>query len=141
MPAGELFINGHDAYTAWGVSLEDEGLSTLMTPPPMKDMPESKRRTAHGKTVFSDCQRVDEREITLAMHIVARTRDAFFENYIAFCEVLEGGLMEITTKYQEDVVYRCYYVSCTQFSEYSRMMAKFSLKLVEPDPTDRDVEG
>ena len=36
-----------------------------------------------------------------------------------------------------NVWYRCIYLSCTQFSQFIREMAKFSLKLNEPDPSDR----
>lgn len=139
---GELYINGKDAFTTWGISMEDGGLSALMTPPPMKEMAESKRRTAHGKTVYYSNQKVDEREITLPIHILAASKDEFFERYNAFCEdVLKGGYLKINTKYQEDVYYRCYFLSCTQFSELVREIAKFSLKLVEPDPTNRAAES
>lgn len=138
MPAGELYINNKDAYETWGLSMEDGGLSALMTPAPMKEMPESKRRTSAGKRIYTRNIVQDERELTLPIHITARTKDAFFELYSAFCDdVLAGGYLRITTKYQEGVVYRCRYLSCTQFNEYVGKMAKFSLKLVEPDPTNR----
>ena len=32
MPQEELFINGKDAYTTWGISMDDTALSALMTP-------------------------------------------------------------------------------------------------------------
>lgn len=37
MAAGELYINNKDAYTTWGISMDTSSLSSLMTPPPMKD--------------------------------------------------------------------------------------------------------
>ena len=37
MPQEELFINGKDAYTTWGISMDDTALSALMTPAPNKE--------------------------------------------------------------------------------------------------------
>lgn len=34
---GELFINGRDAYSTWGISMDDTSLSALMTPAPNKE--------------------------------------------------------------------------------------------------------
>ena len=60
------------------------------------------------------------------------------QRYGDFCEVLRGGVLEIQTKYQPGVYYRFIYLSCTQFSQFIGQLAKFSLKLSEPDPTNRD---
>ena len=49
---GELFINGKDAYTTWGISMDDTSLSALMTPAPNKDLVENKSRLEHGKRVM-----------------------------------------------------------------------------------------
>ena len=51
---GELFINGKDAYTTWGISMDDTSLSALMTPAPNKDLVENKSRLEHGKRVITD---------------------------------------------------------------------------------------
>lgn len=49
MPQEELFINGKDAYTTWGISMDDTALSALMTPAPNKEFIENKSRMEHGK--------------------------------------------------------------------------------------------
>ena len=141
MPKGALIINEHDAYTDYGISLEDSAMSSIMTPPPMKAVIESKYRKSHGKVTVNKTPRYDERDVTLAMHINARTKDEFFSKYSKFCdEILSTGRLMIKTKYQPDVLYRFNYVSCTQFSEFNLEYAAFSLKLNEPDPTNRAVE-
>ena len=82
--------------------------------------------------------RVDEREITLPFNMSAIDSDTFMTNYAKFCEeVLATGELVIRTRFQPNVWYRCIYLSCTQFSQFIRKMAKFSLKLNEPDPSDR----
>lgn len=134
---GDLFINGVDAYTSYGASLEDTALGNLMAPPPMKEVVSNKYRLKHGKVVLNKSPKMDERDVTLALHITAPTEAMFFARYAAFMNVLKQGKLEISTRYQAGVVYRFYYVSCTQFSQFMRGIAKFSLKLNEPDPSNR----
>ena len=136
---GELYINGKDAYKTWGVSLTDSGLSALMTPAPNKDYIENKSRIEHGKSVINNSVKVDERNITLPINLTASNKNEFFSRYSSFCEELAKGYMEIRTSYQPNVLYSMYYLSCSQFSQFMNGIGKFSLKLNEPDPTDRNL--
>lgn len=144
MPVGELYINKdargewQDAYTTWGISFDQTALSTLMTPPPNKEYIENKSRLEHGKRVIVDNPKKDERSVTLTFNLTAKDEKQFFERYNSFCEELAKGVLHIKTKYQEDVVYKMAYKSCTQFSQLIREIARFSLKLDEPNPNDRD---
>ena len=137
MPVGELKINGKDAYTEWGISFDQTALSTLMTPPPNKSYIENKSRLENGKKVLVHNPKVDERSVTLSFNLTARNDGEFFERYNSFCEELRGGVLNIETKYQNGVVYKMVYESCSQFSQLIREIARFSLKLVEPNPSDR----
>ena len=135
---GQLYINGKDAYLTWGIFLDETALSTLMTPAPNKEFISNKYRSKDGKSVIKHNPRLDEREITLPFNMSAIDSDTFMTNYAKFCqEVLATGELVISTRFQPNVWYRCIYLSCTQFSQFIRKMAKFSLKLNEPDPSDR----
>lgn len=144
MPRGELYIrnksgNFVDAYTTWGLSLTDGALSALMTPPPIKELIESTYRKKPGKVVIlKDVQPMD-RDLTLQVHITAPDKATFYSRYAGFCEVLATGRVELYTSHQPNVYYRFIYVSCSQFSQFVERIAKFSLKLNEPDPTNRGV--
>lgn len=90
------------------------------------------------KVSYQHNPRLDEREITLPFNMTAKDSDTFMTNYARFCEeVLAKGELVIRTRFQPNVWYRCIYLSCTQFSQFIQEMAKFSLKLNEPDPSDR----
>ena len=117
MPQEELFINGKDAYTTWGISMDDTALSALMTPAPNKEFIENKSRMEHGKRVI--------------------TADPF-ARYDSFCNELDKGILEIKTKYQPNIVYRTIYISCNQFSQFMQGIGKFVLKLNEPNPNNRN---
>lgn len=138
---GELFINGKDAYAEWGVSMDTASLSALMTPAGNKDLPENKSRLEHGKRVITDASlvRVDERQLTLTINLTAKNEVDFFIRYNSFCNELATGKLNIRTKYQPEVVYRTIYKSCNQFSQFMRGIAHFSLRLEEPNPTDRNL--
>lgn len=138
MPIGELYINGVDAYEEYGLSMESSALSALMTPPPNKEYIENKSRNEHGKKVVNVEPRVDERDLNLPVHIVASSRSEFLSKYSRLCEVFANGSINISTSYQSDKVYRCNYISCSQFAEYRQKMAKFTLRLNEPNPYDRN---
>ena len=138
---GELFINGKDAYIEWGVSMDTSSLSALMTPAANKDLPENKSRLEHGKRVISDISivKLDERQLTLTINLTARNEAEFFSRYSSFCNELATGRIDIKTMYQPDIVYKTIYKSCSQFTQFMRGIAHFSLKLEEPNPNDRNL--
>lgn len=138
MPKGELYINGIDAYDRWGVSLSDTALSALMTPAPNKAYISNKSRLENGKRVIINNPKVDERSVSINIHLTASNTQEFYNRYYAFCtEILAEGKIDIKTKYQENVVYHMVYESCTQFSQFMQGIAKFTLKLNEPNPNNR----
>lgn len=135
---GELTINGYDAYTRWGLVLTDTSISALMTPPNMKDNIENDSRLVHGKQIKT-LNKINSRDLTLELWLTASSRADFLSKYALFCEELATVNLNIQTSYIPDVVYKTIYVSCTQFTQFSGGMAKFSLKLTEPNPTDRTI--
>lgn len=138
MITNQLYINGKNAYTTWGVCMDETALSALMTPAPNKEFISNKYRNKDGKHVIKHNPRLDERDITIGFNMIAKDEDEFLYNYAKFCdEVLSTGELVLRTTYQPKVYYRCIYISCTQFSQFLRQMAKFSLKLNEPDPSNR----
>lgn len=138
---GDLFINGKDAYIEWGISLDDTSLSALMTPPPNKELIENKSRLENGKRLVIDDSiiKVDERTISLQINLTASTKELFFIRYNSFCEELKKGVIYIKTKYQPNILYRTIYLSCSQFSQFMQGIGKFTLRLNEPNPCNRNV--
>ncbi|MGJ0787399.1 hypothetical protein [Bacteroides faecis] len=139
MPKGELFINNKDSYDNWGISMDTSSLSALMTPAPNKEFIENKSRLEHGKRVIAATPKVDERSLTLTINLTAKNEDEFFEKYDSFCQELATGVLNIRSKYQPNIVYRTIYLSCNQFTQFMRGIAHFSLKIVEPNPMDRNI--
>ena len=147
MPAGQLYINDQDAYTTWGVSLSNEALTALMTPPPVKDWITNEVRNEDGTRYIqgANVPKVAERTLTLPINLTAPDEGTFYSRYAAFCAVLAGGILTIRTEFADSAhryktTYKLLYKSCTQFTQFARQMATFGLSLVEPDPTDRTTQ-
>ncbi len=135
---GELYINGQDAWTTWGIMMDDTSLSALMTPPAIKDFPKNSSRLESGSRYITNNPKFKERDVTLSLQFYAETRAQFLTNYNAFCDnVLATGKISIFTKYQSGVTYFFIYNSCTQYRQFMFKIAKFSLRLTEYDPSNR----
>lgn len=132
-------INGYDAYTKWGIIVSTTTVSELMTPAGQKALVSNKSRLEDGKRVITRNPRKEDREVTLNIQMVAKTKEQFLTNYASFCEELAKGRLVIRTKYQPDVYYRMDYISCSQYSEFMFGIGRYTLRLNEPDPTDRGV--
>lgn len=133
----DININGKNARDEWGVFLTDSSLSELLTPPPMKELPSNESRLEHGKRVITGNQKIKDRTITLSLNFVADTEEEFWAHYISFCRELAKGRIAIVTRYNPDVTYYMDYLDCSQFQQFRRGMAKYSLKLNEPNPNNR----
>lgn len=140
MPHGELKINGRDAYDTWGISLDETGLSKLMTPAPHKEPVQNKNMAMNGTHIVGSVALKDVRTVSLPMHITSQSRGGMLSQYAAFCtDVLDTGYVNIWTRYQPSIEYHFIYEDCQQFQEFMLDMAKFTLSLTEPDPTARSI--
>lgn len=128
-----------DAHEIYGLRLSSGALAALMTPPPAKDRIINKSRLQHGTRVVASNEKIDERTLSLPVHFCAPSERVFLSRYEAFCALLSGGAFNfrVTLPSGKKVEYKTYYQSCAQYSQYYGGIAKFVLKLHEPNPTDR----
>ncbi len=151
----ECFINNRDAYQTWGVILDSTALSALMSPPPMKPLTNNNSPLINGRQLLAapELLRVDAREVLLPIALHAPMGDptsnsleellsvpstrSFSVRLNSFLHELQKGEIIFWTRHQKGVFYRFYYLSCQQFTQCNNKLAKFILKLYEPDPTNR----
>lgn len=135
-----LKINGKDAKSTWGMSLTHGALAALMTPPPMKERPSNKSRARNGARPITNpaMEKVDERQISLPVHFVAKDEDDFLTKYESFCEELKGGhlLLEVTLPSGRTKTFDTYYMSCASYAHFYGGLAKFLLKVQEYNPAN-----
>ncbi len=135
----KLYINGKDAYKEWGITLvNSSSLSALMTPPSKKERTSNDSKLENGTRYITADVKQQKREVSLALQFSAISEEAFLERYNSFCKLLaESETLNIYTSFDPDTLYKFLYESCSQFTQYNLGIAKFTLKLTEPDPTDR----
>ena len=140
MSQPELTINGKNARTTWGIVANTKLMAALLTPPPVKDPIQSTSRLEHGtRTIILDNSlKLNKRDITLELGITAPNITQFYTRYKSFLAELTSGWLKIAApRFLPGVTFNCRYVSCSQFTNYNGRIAKFILKLEEPNPANR----
>lgn len=145
MREGKLFINGEDAYTAYGVFLaKDRGgtydnLSTLLTPPPAKKHTTVDYRERDGEEVDVSDVRFEARNVSLRFAMVTDNEAMFRAKYKAFVDMLSSGTLELRVS-EIGKTYKLYYLSCpgmvmkTRLRTTGRLAAIWTVKFREPKP-------
>ena len=138
MPLGELRINGEDAYSKYHLSLEDGAKGILMTPAPNKQRAKNRSRKRHGEEVAGSLEKKDSREMALPMHITAATTAEGLQYYYLLCQLLDAGTLDIEYAGIPNKIFRCKYMSCSDFRTVRDELIKFTLKVEEPNPNNRN---
>lgn len=134
-----LYINGYDAFLRYGIILSEGAISALITPASMKDYITINSRLEDGTRYVTDSHllKQSERSISLPFYIRARSRQDMYTKLNALCEeVLYKGSFTLKTKYA-NYTYTLIYKSCSQMQDFNGRAGKFSLSVIEPNPTKR----
>lgn len=136
---GDLFINGKDAFSTWGVRMGDGFLDAIDGFNQMKDYIENESRLEHGKRIITDNARVDSREITLQFTIEGDSESDYRTKKKAFQTELENGAVSIKVPVLGSEVYKLVYLgkSVSYGLSFDRRFGKVSSKFEEPNPADR----
>lgn len=135
----EFSINGKDAKNVWGIVANTKLTDALLLPPSAKAPIQSESRLEHGvRTIIPNGSvKLDKREISLEIGISAPDRETFLARYDSFMAEILVGWLNIKTSLIPGKTFKCRYVSCQQFTNYNGRVAKFILKLEEPNPNNR----
>lgn len=160
MPQGQLFFKTKntskqwvDAYTEYGMSLEDGAKSEIITPAPMKDGVSNSAATSHGVAYLGETLgKKNECTLSFNVHILAATEVAGWTAYRRFCrEVLDAGYvqMKIVDGTEPFPTYlsngaetagalHLLFRSCQPVGHYRMQLLKWTLTFAEPHPEIRD---
>lgn len=143
MNAQEVIINGKDVEKDFGLVFGVDLSDALLAPAAAKDLIKSKSRLEDGvRTIIpKEGLRLSDRDLILEIGIKAPTRSIFLQRYNSLLEFLRSGWLELQTTHIPDTIFRLHYVSCQQFTNYNSRIAKFILKLNEPNPANRGLEN
>ena len=133
-------INGNDALATYGVVFTDSSLAQLMNFPPLKAYISNTGAGIDGTQVLSTGQyvpHVDEQDMTLMFYLRASSLTQFNTRRDALEAVLKAGAFTLWFAERPNNLYRLLYQSCNQFSVYNGRLAKFTLRVKEPNPNNR----
>lgn len=136
----ELFINGRDAWEAWGVNMGEGFLDALDAPLPMKDYIEDESRLENGKRVDTGYAKVASRDITLGFTITGTSESDYRSKKSAFQSELQKGSFTIKVPVLGAHTYRMIYTgkSISYGLSLGRSFGRFTMKVTEPNPADRE---
>lgn len=136
---GELYINGKDAWTTWGVNMGDGFLDVLDAPLQMKEYIESESRLENGKHIDVANAKVASREITLQFTIKGSSETDYRVKKKAFQTELQAGNFTIEVPALGNEIFHLVYTgkSVSYGLSFDRRFGYFSTKVLEPNPADR----
>jgi len=131
---GDLLINTKDAWTTWGVFLEDGSEDKLLQASPLKDYIGNKSRQDHGKQVLDTTPRVDERNVTVVF-CFANTPTNFITRYKLFTTELYLGNITLQVV-RLGITFNLKYLNSTALSSMTTL-GKVAVTFSEPNPMNR----
>ncbi len=134
---GKYYINGRDAYTEYGVILDYESLGALMAPPPLKDAVENDAPLENGVQQSSVMPKINKRSLTLIFHLYADNQEQVLARYNAFVQMLLSAPFKLKVM-RTGITYNLTYRSSSGFVPWFGGVAKFTLSVIEPNPTNRE---
>lgn len=136
---GELFINGKDAWTEWGVNMGEGFISALDSFVPMKDYIENESRLEHGKRVIVSNPKMASREMTLRFTIKGSSESDYRAKRKAFETELQKINVLIKVPAIGEETYHLLYLgkSVSYALNLSRTFSTMSSKFEEPNPMNR----
>lgn len=137
---GELFINGKDAWTTWGVKMGEGFLDAIDAPLQMKEYIENESRLEDGKRVITSNAKVASREITLGFTITGTSEEDYRAKKKAFEAELRAGSFTVNIPALGSDVYHLLYTgkSISYGLNLGRSFGHFTMKCEEPNPADRE---
>ena len=137
---GELFINNKDAWTTWGVNMDDGFLDALDAPLQMKDYIENESRLEHGKRMITSSPKVASRDITLGFTITGMNETDYRSKKKSFETELQNGVFTLNVPKLGTDVFNLVYTgkSVSYGLSLNRCFGHFSMKVTEPNPMDRE---
>jgi hypothetical protein len=138
------FLDGYSLYKYFGVGVES-GSDQLLEFPERKDSISHDWLDEHGLDIDLTRVFLKSREVTFQMWIVADGEADFWNKYNLFLSFLtKPGLRRLTiTEHSRE--YFVYYKKATAYKRFTRIkdtnqvLSKFSLTLIEKDPTQNVV--
>lgn len=134
---GELLINNKDAYTTWGITLEEGSFAKLLKPAEVKDYATNNIRSQPGQQVFVKNIQPKERDFFLVFWITSNSNERYLELYRSFLREFDKGIIKLDVPALKEGYY-LRYNGCQEIGYHGRI-GKVAIRFVEDNPRNRVV--
>lgn len=136
---GELYINGYDAWEAWGVNMDEGFLVSIDAPVSMKPFIYSESRLENGRRVDVSNPKMAHRELTIGFTITGTSKEDHKSKKDAFIKELQKGKFTVNIPELGDETYHLVYSGKAVSYGLSKTgcFSHFKTKVEEPDPSKR----
>lgn len=132
---GEVYINELDAWSYYGVVLDEGSEEALLLPSPLKSFTSNDMRSHHGKQVFTNNPRLKDRTVSLTFCFL--WAEDYMEKYNRFVEMLQQGSVVLSTKIMgTKMTFNLVYNSCRKYTSI-QYAGKIIVNFEEPNPANR----
>lgn len=137
---GELYINGKDAWTTWGVNLGEGSIDAIDAPLEMKDYIEDESRLEDGVRIDTSNPKLADREFIIGFTITGNSESDYRSKKKSFQTELQKGNFTMKIPDLSDEVYNLVYTgkSISYGLLKDRCFGHFNMKVREPNPADRE---
>lgn len=135
----KVYINDVDIYSTYGAQLIRGAYEALLMPAPSKQYINSESRNQHGTRMIanSDTARLQSRELTLSVLIAGTSQSDYLTKFRSFIDAITQGEFRLKVT-ALGTTFHLVYSSCTKYGHYGMKKGIFALRLVEPNPKDRE---
>lgn len=139
----KLVSEADDAYVdldTFGITLVRGWREALLTPAPVKSYVTNSSRLEDGERIIAlpENAKMDKRDVSISFFMEGNSQEDYLAKYEAFLnKIAYSGqfCLKIPVLHR---IYKLVYSSCSQFGDYGLKRGKFTLKLTESNPNDRE---
>lgn len=139
----KLVSEADDAYVdldTFGITLVRGWREALLTPAPVKSFVTNSSRLEDGERIIAlpENAKKDKRDVSISFFMEGNSQEDYLAKYEAFLnKIAYSGQFCLKVPILHRI-YKFVYSSCSQFGDYGLKRGKFTLKLTESNPNDRE---
>lgn len=124
----------------FGITLIRGWREALLTPPPIKSFVTNSSRLEDGERIIAHPKNVkkDKRDVSLSFFLEGSSQEDYLIKYGSFLDKIAYSGQFCLKVPVLHTVFKLVYSQCSQFGDYGLKRGKFTLKLTESNPNDRE---
>lgn len=139
----KLIREADNAYVdldSFGITLVRGWREALLTPAPVKSYVTNSSRLEDGERIIAlpENAKRDKRDVSITFFLEGKTQADYLSNYESFLNKIAYSGQFCLKVPVLNRIFKLVYSQCSQFGDYGLKKGKFTIKLTESNPGDRE---